>query len=181
MKSIFTHYSLNGYYHLQRSCCKVMFSQASVTPSPGQPPPGQAPPLDRHPPGQTPPRQTPWADTPRQTPPGPTPPPKVDQPPSPPETATAADGMHPTGIHSCNLPTYLVTCPQLQTNNRSLLSRSTNNPVTKSTQTFSIMEFFLCGVSKGHKQEIHILRTNFNTNRIYLLHWIKMFVTDQCN
>ena len=47
---------------------------------------GQAPP-GRHPPGQTPPGQTPpQADTPGQTP---TP------------TATAADGTHPTGMHSC--------------------------------------------------------------------------------
>ena len=71
------------------SCGKVMFSQACVKNSvplhagihisPVQTPPG------RHPPGQTlfrqtPPGQTPpWADT-------------------PPETATAADGTHPTAF-----------------------------------------------------------------------------------
>ena len=76
------------------------------------------PPPSRQPPGQTPPRQTPpqadtpspGADTPRQPPPlgrhpwadtphpGQTPP--LGRPP-PPETATAADGMHPTGMDSC--------------------------------------------------------------------------------
>ena len=49
--------------------------------------PRQTPSLGRHPPKQTPPRQTP----PNQT------------PPSFPKTATAADGTHPTGIHSCFL------------------------------------------------------------------------------
>ena len=58
----------------------------------GQTSPGQTPhwadarPLTgRHSPGQTPPwaDTLPWADTP------------------PPEMATAADGMHPTGMHSC--------------------------------------------------------------------------------
>ena len=43
-------------------------------------------PLGRHPPGQTPPRQTPLGRTPGKT---------------PPETATAVDGTHPTGMHSC--------------------------------------------------------------------------------
>ena len=38
---------------------------------------------------------TPWADTPRQTPlPGQTPPPQM---------ATAVDGTHPTGMHSCKI------------------------------------------------------------------------------
>ena len=65
-------------YRPQRSCGKVMFSQASVILFTGgvwqtrhlsrHPPPG------RHPPGLTPPFQ---------------------------QTAIAADDMHPTGIHSC--------------------------------------------------------------------------------
>ena len=56
------------------TCGKVMFSQASVILSTGgTPPPG------RHHPS--------WADT--------TPPPQ--------ETATLADGTHPTGMHSCSL------------------------------------------------------------------------------
>ena len=74
---------------------------------------GYHPPQVRHPPGQTPPREqtppSPGADT----PPGQTAPPKKIlsflhflHPPSPPqdtvqETATAADGTHPTGMHSC--------------------------------------------------------------------------------
>ena len=51
---------------------------------PRQTPPGQTPSLGRHPPVQT---------TPGQTPPGTTPPPQ--------EMATAGDGTHPTGMHSC--------------------------------------------------------------------------------
>ena len=53
----------------------------------GQTPPHADTPLDRHPTLA----DTPWADTPRQT------------PAPPPETATAADGMHPTGMHSCEI------------------------------------------------------------------------------
>ena len=88
---------------------KVMFSQASVilftgrclgdTPlwPPRQTPPLGRPPLGRHPhpratpPGQTPTlnRHTPWTDSPRQMPP-------------PQQMATAADGTHPTGMHSCS-------------------------------------------------------------------------------
>ena len=57
--------------------------------------------LARHPPSRHSPcrHPLPWADTlpgrhlPRQTPP------QVDNTPS--ETATAADGTHPTGMHSC--------------------------------------------------------------------------------
>ena len=56
------------------------------------PPPRQThTPPDRYPPGQTPAPRTdtlPWTDTP------------LDRPP-PIETATAADGTHPTGMHSC--------------------------------------------------------------------------------
>ena len=54
------------------------------------PPPGRHPPLGRHtPPGPLTPWATPrapWVDTPQQTPPG--------------QKATAADSMHPTGMHS---------------------------------------------------------------------------------
>ena len=67
---------------------------------------GRQPSQCRHPPGHTPPwADTPWEDTPMgrhpparhppvQTPPGQTPPP-------PQKMAIAADGMHPTGMHSC--------------------------------------------------------------------------------
>ena len=58
----------------------------------------------RHPPGQIPPGQT----HPGQTPPAPTPPrtepPWADTPSladTPTPTATAAEGTHPTGMHSC--------------------------------------------------------------------------------
>ena len=66
-------------YSPQRSCDKVIFSQASVILSTeGEvSAPAHAgihtPPLGRHTPGQT----------------------------SPPPVATAADGTHPTGMHSC--------------------------------------------------------------------------------
>ena len=75
-------------YRPQRSCDKVMFLHRSVILSTGgvsqhalrQTPPG------RHPARQTHPGQA-------HTPPGQTPPPQ--------ETATAADGTHRTGMHSC--------------------------------------------------------------------------------
>ena len=62
----------------QHSCGKVMFSQASVILFTG----GVYPSMHwgRHPPRQTP---LPWADP-------------------PPPTATAAEGTHPTGMHSSN-------------------------------------------------------------------------------
>ena len=102
------------------SCGKVMFSQVSVYPRgrctsslADPPPPRQTPSLGSHCPRQTHlradlPRQThtpgrhplgrhapPWADTP--LPPGRHP----SGQPSPGQTATAADGTHPTGMHSC--------------------------------------------------------------------------------
>ena len=82
--------SRNGYvayYRLQRSCGKVIFSQASIILSTGgvcQTPPGQTPPVQTSP--SLPRQPSSWADTlwagtpPRQT-------------------ATAADGTHPTGMH----------------------------------------------------------------------------------
>ena len=72
-------------YRPQRSCGKVMFLHVSVILFTGggvwQ---ADTPLAGRHPlPGQSPP----WADTPhRQAPPG---------------MATAVDGVHPTGMHSC--------------------------------------------------------------------------------
>ena len=67
-------------YRPQHSCSKVMFSQVSVILSTGDGVSG------RHPPGQTPTPQgrSPRADT-----------------PLPQQTATVADGAHPTGMHSC--------------------------------------------------------------------------------
>ena len=102
---ILAYYSASYWYCLQHSCGKVMFSQVSVilftgamcipectggdTPRADTPPPGRHLPPDT-PSGQTPPWQTPLppADTPWQTP--------TLSP-----TATAADGTHPTGMHSC--------------------------------------------------------------------------------
>ena len=64
-------------------------------------PPEQTP-MDRHPLGRHPPRQTPLG---RHTPLGSHSPGQKPHPlgrhPLPPETATAADGTHPTGMHSC--------------------------------------------------------------------------------
>ena len=109
------------FYHLQRSCSKVMFSQASVILSTGEmsarhTPPGRHP-LGRHlPPRQTHPqgRNLPGKTSPpppsRQTPQGRNPLGKHPQadtpgqnPPSPSRPATAADGTYPTGMHSCLL------------------------------------------------------------------------------
>ena len=94
-------------FHFYRlRCGKVIFSQASVIlftggwcgshPPPDRHTPRIYTPSGRHTPwadtplGHTPPRQThPWAHTPldRHATPG---------------MATAADGTHPTGMHSCN-------------------------------------------------------------------------------
>ena len=86
------------------SCGKVMFSQVSVCPQGGG-----VHPLGRHPPGQrhthTSRHPSAWADTP--------PPPRW-------QMVTAADGTHPTGMHSClNFNTrklYLCCLPLLGTN-----------------------------------------------------------------
>ena len=79
------------FYRPQRSCGKVMFSQASVilfTERGWQTPPPRA---------DTPLAVTPLTDTPLADTPAPTP-----------EMATAADGTHPTGMHSCfNLQLHL--------------------------------------------------------------------------
>ena len=112
------------HYRPQRSCDKVMFSQASVILFTGfvvwQTPPLQT---DTHKhPGQTPPRQTPsrqtppflgrhplswgdtpWAGTPRETPPLPSACWNTHPPPAQCTMATAADSTHPTGMHSCYL------------------------------------------------------------------------------
>ena len=72
------------HYRPQRSCGKVMFLHLSVILFTGGGGVCQIPSRRHPPPGQT----HPWADTlPGQTP--------IQQ------TATAADGMHPTGMHSC--------------------------------------------------------------------------------
>ena len=81
------------YYHSQRSCGKVIFSQASVILSTWGGCVWQTPPARADTPretllGQTPPGQTPpGRHLPGQTPPLP--------------AATAEDGTHPTGMHSC--------------------------------------------------------------------------------
>ena len=73
----------------------------SPPPGPGTPPGTRYTPWDQvHPPGpNTPPRTkyTPWDQVHH---PGRATPPR-DQVPPPPETATVADGKHPTGMHSC--------------------------------------------------------------------------------
>ena len=114
------------FYHLQRSCSKVMFSQATVILSTGEmsarhtppgrhplgrhPPPRQTHPQGRNLPGKTPPPQPLQADTPRQKPPGQTPPGRQppgrhprSEPPLPSRPASAANGTYPTGMHSCLL------------------------------------------------------------------------------
>ena len=83
-------------YRPQRSCVKIMFLHVSAILSTGEcladSPLGRHPqadtplgrPLGRHPQADTPPTDTPLG---RHAP--------------PPVTATAADGTHPTGMHSC--------------------------------------------------------------------------------
>ena len=91
-----THYC-DTYYRPQRSCGKVMFLHLSVILSTGGG--GCIPactwattPLGRHPPPQAdtpcPPARHPRVDTPSGRHP-------------PQQAATAADGTHPTGMHSC--------------------------------------------------------------------------------
>ena len=98
--SVLTDWLMFCIFTVRNEVAKVMFLQVSVCPGgsasvrAGIPhPPGADPP-----PGQT----SSWEQTPPldQTPP----PPRTRHPPGtrpPPETATVADGMHPTGMHSC--------------------------------------------------------------------------------
>ena len=120
------------YYCPQRSCGKVMFSQVSVILSTGEGVCGRHP-LGRHPSRQTPPGQTPLSrhrlsrhslstpspgQTPSRHPSGQTPPTQCMMgytPPCPVHAgiypllaATAADGTHPTGMHSCVLMQYFL-------------------------------------------------------------------------
>ena len=92
---------------VRNEVAKVMFLQACVCPHGGCLPQCMlgyhTPPSGADPPEQTPP--SPWEQTP-PTPGADTHPPWSRQPPlgadNPPrETATAADGTHPTGMHSC--------------------------------------------------------------------------------
>ena len=98
-------------FTVRNEFAKVMFLQASVCPHGGRGG-GCLPqcmlgyqPWSRHPPGadthpeQTPPEQTP----PEQTPPRADTPSGADIPPLPGDMATAADGTHPTGMHSCSI------------------------------------------------------------------------------
>ena len=77
-----------------------------TTPPGADTPQEQTPPKSRHPPEQTPPGQTPPKSRPPKSrhpqgrhPPKSRHPPRADPP--PPDTATAADGTHPTGMHAC--------------------------------------------------------------------------------
>ena len=105
---------INYIFTVRNEVAKVMFLQASVCPRGGGCLPqcmlGYHTPGSRHPPGADPPQSrhplavdTPGADTPlpwEQTPPS-RHPPRADTPRADTEAATAADGTHPTGMHSC--------------------------------------------------------------------------------
>ena len=87
---MFLHLSVSHSVHRERGC----LADTPWADTPRQTAPGQTPP-GTHTPQQTPPGQTPpWADTPQADP-------WADTPPPAPQTATAADGTHPTGVHSC--------------------------------------------------------------------------------
>ena len=103
---------------VRNEVAKVMFLQASVCPQGGRwgclpqcmlgyhthPPP-----RSRHPPEQMPPQeQTPPRE---DTPPRAVTPPEADTPPR--DTATAADGTHPTGMHSCLNKFWLLLNPSV--------------------------------------------------------------------
>ena len=94
---------------VRNEVAKVMFLQACVCPHGGggvclsaywDAPWEQTPPRSRHPP---------WEQT----------SPRSRHPPPPGETATAADGTHPTGMHSCfvidlfHFPCLLFHCPKI--------------------------------------------------------------------
>ena len=102
-----------GSYRPQRSCGNVMFSHLSVILSTGVFCPSacwDTHPPDRYPPGRHPLwANTPWAVTPGQTPSWADPPAQCMlgyTTPCPVHSkihmAIAADGTHPTGIHSCH-------------------------------------------------------------------------------
>ena len=85
------------------------------TPLPGaDTSPGSRHPHSRHPPEQTPPEHTPQEQThpqpPEKTPPGSRHPPSAHTPAR--EMATAVDGTHPTGMHSCFTGVCQSFCPR---------------------------------------------------------------------
>ena len=110
-----------NYYCLQHSCGKIMFLHLSVSHSVhrgvypsmhwGRRPPGRHipactgadTPRGRHPLGRRLQADTPRQTPPKQTPPGRHPPGRhpPGRHPHPGQMATAADGTHPTGMHSC--------------------------------------------------------------------------------
>ena len=100
----------------KRSCGKVMFSQVSVIQLRGEVyTPGQTPPPGRHrspPPGQTPPQQT----------------------------ATATDGTHPTGMHSC----LAIDLPIISCVAQPSLSCPSEFPGRPPPTTMSVVAFFNC-------------------------------------
>ena len=93
-------------YHPQTKFAKViflhlsliLFTGVSASVHAGIPPPGLGTPREQSPPGA----DTPWEQTPprSRTPAGAGSPRTRHHPPGA-ETATAADGTHPTGMHSC--------------------------------------------------------------------------------
>ena len=117
----------------KRRCGKIMFSRAciknsvyggGVQPHPlGRHPPGRHPadrhPLGRHPLGRHPLCKHPQADIPRQTHPLPL----VDTPlPPAHQTASASDGTHPTGMHSCCFNVYFY-CSSMPNQRRHICKR----------------------------------------------------------
>ena len=93
----------NVFTSMRQEFCPCQGGGVCVCPQKQTLPMGRHPigihPLGRHPPGQTPPGKTPHGQTPLDRHP-------LGRHPPPPDTlftemATAADGMHPTGIHSC--------------------------------------------------------------------------------
>ena len=118
------------YYRPQRSCGKVMFSQASVILFTGE---GVYPSMHwgRHPPGQTPPgRHPPGIDTPLAKHPRANNPQAVHAgihtpcpmhagiPPSPSGHCIGRYGTHPTGMHSCLGSQQIGSIPNHYTNNQ---------------------------------------------------------------
>ena len=116
----------------------ILFTRGSQTPSPGQTPPGKTPPGRHLPPGRHPAgRHLPQADTPLGRHPLGRHLPQADTPLGrhPQETTTAADGTHPTGMHSCSsvvlhVFSCLRLCRMIRLNPHNLMTPEHITPVT---------------------------------------------------
>ena len=104
-----------------------------------------------------------------QTPPRSRHPPEADTPPPPgadplPETATAADGTHPTGMHSCFLLNFKFLWTFIQSSSWQVIVTSSNLSIVCSCQRKSIFSNALTRITKCN-DTAHHYRTDVYAKR----------------